>query len=157
MRCHEDLAFTSSGIFGELLRKRCQEGWIKLILWLLNAQQRMRLRVVQQGEIGKHLDRAVRHRSCDEILFEGFVAKAEGHASVSCVRCQDVGDARHEEGHFANNGFVDSCMLFTQVLRVKRNVAAPFVQVLRNGRVGFDSGILYVKITDNPVSINSRS
>ncbi len=42
-------------------------------------------------------------------------------------------------------------VLFPQVLSVKRNVAAPFIQMLRDACIGLDSGIFYVKITNDPV------
>jgi len=89
MRCYEDLAFafSSSGIFGELPGKRFQEGWIEFVLRLLDAQQWVRLRVMQKGKIRKHPDCTLGNRSCDETFFEGFVAKAEGHAPVYRVCC----------------------------------------------------------------------
>ena len=90
MSCHEDLtlAFLTSDKFGELHGKHLQEGRVKLVLRLLNAQQWMRLRVVQQSGIGKHLDCTVRNCSCDEVLFETLSRKRRAtHPSpVSAVK-----------------------------------------------------------------------
>ena len=74
MSRNEDLPAPSS-VCAELLGEFRKKRMVKLVLGLLDAQQRMWLRIEQQHQVSEHLDGSVRDVARQERILEGAVLK----------------------------------------------------------------------------------
>nr|VFK32613.1 MAG: hypothetical protein BECKMB1821G_GA0114241_11183 [Candidatus Kentron sp. MB]VFK35369.1 MAG: hypothetical protein BECKMB1821I_GA0114274_11144 [Candidatus Kentron sp. MB]VFK77249.1 MAG: hypothetical protein BECKMB1821H_GA0114242_11144 [Candidatus Kentron sp. MB] len=70
----EHLTATIS-VTAKFLRQFSEQMGTELVFRLFHAQQRMRVRIIEQGQIGEHLDGAIGDITGQERVFEGVVLK----------------------------------------------------------------------------------
>jgi len=78
---HEDLS-AAPCVVAELVPQLVKELRIELILGLLDRKQRVRFRIVEQQQVGEHLDRAIRDVARDERVLEAAVLEAQHQTAV---------------------------------------------------------------------------
>src|SRR5208337_5615641 len=103
---------------------------IELILGLLHCEQGMRLRVVEQNEVGEHLDRSVRDVARDEGIPETAILKAQDQPPVHGWLRLDTAYTRHSLAHDMKYAVEAIAMVLVEVLCDLSDVVAASWEVL---------------------------
>ena len=109
------------------------------------------MRVVEQHEIGEHLDRAVRDVAGDERVLETSVLEAQHEATVLGGLGLDAAYARHAFAHHSQDAVEAVAMVLVEVLRDLGDVVAARRKMLGVAGLGTRPGIADVEVGDVPV------
>src|SRR6218665_3480176 len=160
VRGDEDLS-TPLGVVAELLGQFRQQLRVKLVLGLLDSQQRIGLGVVEQHQIGKHLDGAVRDMAGDERVLEAAVLEAQHEPAVFRLFGFHHRDARHPALHGMQHAVEAVAMMLEQVVGHQRQVVFPGREVF--GKAVFLAGaglgdveVGYVPVLDHQTEGTGR-
>ena len=94
-------------VVSELLDQFQEQLGVKLILRFLHGHEGMGHRVVEQDQVGEHLDRAIRDVPGDKGIFEGTILEAQDETSV----LRRPGFHLLDAGHPATHRFVNAARL----------------------------------------------
>lgn len=134
-----------------LLGQVPQQRWIQLVLGFLNAQQRVRIRIVEQDQIRQHLDRAVGNVTGKERIFKSAVLEFEQHATFLRGLGFNLGDAGNSPLQAAENLPEHFRVVPEQILDDQRKVFALPRKMLGVARFRFRSCAADVKVGQVPV------
>ena len=91
------------GIISKLFSQFRLKFRVKLIFRLFDTQQGMRFRIVEQYQIGEHLDGAVRDIAVNKWIGKSAILKAEQQAPVLSWNRLDIADAGYAPLHCIDN------------------------------------------------------